>query len=537
MQNISIEGFEISPQQKRLWLLQQASDRQAYRVQCQVFVEGELKDSILELALQKVVAKHEILRTNLQTLKGMALPLQVVKYNSRVEIQYHDLKDLEIEQQNVQIEEIFQEQSCRGFDLENASVLDFSVAKISNTKHVLLIAISAFCADTISTHKFLCEIIDACNACLHQKELADEPLQYADIAAWQNELLVEDTEITREYWHKQNIDSLVIGKLPSEKLLEENPVFNPKFISINLNPETVAIAELAQQNSASVSTFLMACWQILLWRLTGGSEMEIALCCDGRNYEELKPALGLLAKYIPIRGNLQENSKFSEIWQQLDKTASDVYQLQETFSWEEIVRGERNSQKSSFLPFAFDFAAQPIKYLADNVSFSIQKQYNCIERFKAKLSCWHWGDSLTADLYYDASLFDEEDIERLAAQFKTLLASAINNPETAIAQLEILSPRERQQLLVEFNHTKSDQPSYQSIVNWFEAQANTTPDNVAVVFENRQLTYQELNDKANKIAHRLASLGVQTEVIVALCVERSRDLAIGIAGILKTSRA
>jgi amino acid adenylation domain-containing protein/non-ribosomal peptide synthase protein (TIGR01720 family) len=536
MQDISIEGFEISPQQKRLWLLQQASDHQAYQVQCQVFVEGELKDSILELTLQKVVAKHEILRTSFQTLKGMAIPLQVVNDNSRVEIRYHDLKDLEVEQQKIKIEKIFQGQSCRNFDLENGSLLDFSVAKISSIKHILFIVISAFCADTISIHKLLREIIDTYNACLHQKELADEPLQYADIAAWQNELLVEDTETTREYWHKQNIDSLVIGKLPSEKLLEENLVFNPKFISINLNLETVAIAELAQKHSASVSTFLMACWQVLLWRLTG-SETAIALCCDGRNYEELKPALGLLAKYIPVRGNLQENSKFSKIWQQLDKTASDVYQLQETFSWEEIVGEEGNSQELSFLPFAFDFAAQPIKYLADNVSFSIQKQYSCIERFKVKLSCWHWGDSLTAELYYNASLFDEADIERLAAQFQTLLASAINNPETASAQLEILSPQERQQLLIEFNHTKSDLPLYQSIVHWIEAQVNSTPDNVAVVFENRQLTYQELNDKANKIARRLASLGVQPEVIVALCVERSLDLAVGILGILKAGGA
>jgi amino acid adenylation domain-containing protein/non-ribosomal peptide synthase protein (TIGR01720 family) len=537
MQNISIEGFQISPQQKRLWLLQQASDRQAYRVQCEVLVEGDLKKSILELALQKVFAKHEILRTSLQMLKGMALPLQIISYNSRVEIQYHDLKDLEVDQQNVKIKEIFQEQSQKCFDLENGSVLDFSVARISSSKYILFIAISAFCADTISIHKFLREIIDTYNACLQQKELADEPLQYADIAAWQNELLVEeDTETAREYWRKQNIDNLVIGKLPNEKLLEENSVFNPKFISINLNLEIVAIAELAQKSSASVSTFLMACWQILLWRLTG-SEMAIALCCDGRNYEELKPALGLLAKYIPVRGNLQENCKFSEIWQQLDKTASDVYQLQETFSWEEIVAGEGNSRELSFLPFAFDFVAQPTKYLADNVSFSIQKQYSCIERFKVKLSCWHWGDSLAANLYYDASLFDEKDIERLAEQFQTLLASAINNPETAIAQLEILSPQERQQLLVEFNHTKSDLPPYQSIIDWFEAQVNTTPDNVAVVFEKQQLTYQELNDKANKIAHHLASLGVQPEVVVALCVERSLDLAVGILGILKAGGA
>ena len=193
---------------------------------------------------------------------------------------------------------------------------------------------------------------------------------------------------------------------------------------------------------------------------------------------------------------------------------------------EEFLAETKDTQSSSFLPFAFEFVSQPSKYFAGDVTFSIQKIYSCIERFKVKLLCWQQADSLAAELYYDANLFEQKDIERLAAQFQAFLSSAINNPETSIAQLEILSPQELQQL-----------SPYQCIHHWIEAQANSTPNNIAVVFDNQHLTYQELNAKANNLANHLASLGVQPETVVALCIERSLDMIVGILGILKAGGA
>ncbi|HEY9650043.1 MAG TPA: amino acid adenylation domain-containing protein, partial [Coleofasciculaceae cyanobacterium] len=192
---------------------------------------------------------------------------------------------------------------------------------------------------------------------------------------------------------------------------------------------------------------------------------------------------------------------------------------------------------SLFFPYSFEFRKQPAQYSAADVSFSIYKQYVCIDKFKVKLTCIRQDDALVTEVHYDSNLFQVEDIERLARYFQTLLASVIENPEAAIGELEILSECDRKQLLVEFNNTQTEYPKNQCIHQLFEQQAARTPEQTAVVFENQQLTYAQLNTRANQLAHHLQSLGVGAETIVALCVERSLEMLIGLLGILKAGGA
>ncbi|AFZ23810.1 non-ribosomal peptide synthase/amino acid adenylation enzyme [Cylindrospermum stagnale PCC 7417] len=533
MQTLSIEGFQISPQQKRLWLLQSETNHQPYRVQGAVVIEGNIQDVILEKAIHNILAKYEILRTNFPTLAGMIVPLQVIQDESAIKLNYHDWH--KSENQQIKIENFFQVHNKIYFDLDKGFNGQIDIIKISANKYILLLAISAICADRVSLHHLLRDISETYHAYSQELELEDTPLQYADIAAWQNELLLgEEAETARDYWQKQKISNLQLGKLPNEKQVGEQRIFQPQSVGIKFDSDTDAIAKI---KNVDISKFLMACWQILLWRLTNKTATVLALCSDGRNYEELQPTVGLLAKYLPINIELQDDYIFSDILKQLEQQVTQINQWQDYFNLEECFAEAKNSQKVPFLPFAFEFISQPSKYFAGEVSFSIEKIYSCIERFQVKLFCWHQGDSLAAELYYDANLFNQEDIERLAAQFQTLLTSVINHPETAIAQLEILSFKQRQQLLVEFNNTKTTPAPYQCIHHWIEAQADKTPDNIAIVFEDKQLTYQELNTKANQLAHYLVSQGIKPETVVALCLERSLDVIIGILGILKTGAA
>ncbi|MCC5648474.1 amino acid adenylation domain-containing protein [Nostoc sp. XA013] len=539
MQALSIEGFQISPQQKRLWLLQQEANHQPYRVQCAVLVEGNIEHSILEKAIHNVWAKYEILRTSFPTLAEMAVPLQVIEEEISIKFNYYDWQNLDTETQQINIDALFQDYNKLYFDLKEGFTSQIYVIKKSENQYLLLVAISTICADRISLHHLLHDISVTYDTYLQEHELEDTPLQYADIAAWQNELLIgEEAEIAKEYWLNQKVSNFLIDKLPNEKKVNQKPRFEPKVIRINFDSAiTNNIAAIAQKETVDVSTVLMACWQIILWRLNKKSEAVLAWCCDGRNYQELQPAVGLLAKYLPIHIQLQEGYILSDILKQSDEHLNQVVQWQDFFNAEDFFTETKDSQELSFLPFAFEFVSQPNKYFASEVSFAIQKVYSCIERFKVKLLCWQQVDSLTAELYYDANLFEQEDIERLAAQFQTLLSSAINNPEIVIAQLEVLSPQERQQLLGEFNNTKTAHSPYQCIHHWIEAQANSTPNNIAAIFGNQHLTYKELNAKANNLAHHLTSLGVKSETIVALCVERSLDMIIGIFGILKAGAA
>ncbi|MCU0533545.1 MAG: amino acid adenylation domain-containing protein [Hydrococcus sp. Prado102] len=545
MQSLSIEGFQISPQQKRLWSLSQQSESQSYRVWGEFLIEGNVNYSILETAIQEVVNKAEIFRTSFQILQGMTVPLQVIKERANLEITYNDLSALDLQKQKTTVEELLDRQKQRKFNLKEGDILAANVIKISPRQHILMITLSSICGDISSLHNFLNEICDAYSSCLSQKERLNEPLQYADIATWQNELFEENKlEVEKKYWHEQNIFDFIKIQLPYEREAQELE-FCPRWVALNLDADILTkIEALAKNNSVSISTILMACWQILLWRLVGQSEIAIATYYDGRNYEELKSAFGLLAKYLPVHIKLDENETFSEILKQLEEKIKEIGRWQEFFNWDELVnssdyasRTAKGDREHPFLPFAFDFVSQPTKYCIDNISFSLQNFYACIERFKVKLSCWYRDDSLVTELHYDANFFDLLDIERLAAEFETILECAVTRPETEISQLEILSQKERQQLLVEFNHTNSNPPPYQCLHHWFEAQVNNIPNRVAVVFEDRQLTYQQLNIKADKIADRLALLGVKPESIVGFCVERSPDIPIGILGILKAGGA
>lgn len=537
MQTRSIEGFQISPQQKRLWLLQSETNHQPYRVQGAVLLEGNIQDAILEKAIHNVLAKYEILRTSFPTLAGMTVPLQVIQDESSIKINYHDWQ--KSENQQIKVDSLFQYHNKLYFDLDKGFNGQIDIIKTSANKYILLLVISAICADRVSLHHLLRDISETYHAYSEELELEDTPLQYADIAAWQNELFLgEEAETARHFWQNKKLSKLGIGKLPNEKPVDKERIFEPQVISIEFDSDTAAnITATAQKQAIDISTFLMACWQILLWRLTNKSEPVLALCCDGRNYAELQPAVGLLAKYIPVVIELKDEYKFSDILKQLDKQISDISQWQDFFDLEECFAEAKKSHQVPFLPFAFEFLSQPSKFYAGEVSFSIQKIYNCIERFKSKLFFWYEGDSLAAELYYDSNLFNQEQIERLAAQFQTLLTSVINHPETAISQLEILSFKERQQLLVDFNDTKITPVPYQCIHHWIEAQATRTPDNIAIIFEDKKLTYQELNTKANQLAHHLVSQGVQAETVVALCLERSLDVVIGLLGILKAGAA
>ena len=586
MQDVSIEGFRLSPQQKRLWQLQQASKNQPYRAHCAVLIEGSLNLEILTSALQNVINRHEILRTTFRLLEGINLPLQVI--SDRSVSQSLNLNPLK--EQNINIEFLFQEAIKRRFHWNNRLLLEISLVTLPQKQAVLFIGLPAMLADRVTVHNLVYEISRSYEACLQNEKLLDEPLQYAEIAEWQNELFEgEEAEIARKYWKNKNQKLFTNYQLPLERQPTVKPEFEPTFITLELNSYTIAqLDAITQKYNTSISILFQACWHILLWRLTGQYDVLIGTYCDGRDYEELTSALGPLAKYLPVYSYLEETFKFSEIVKQTCEATEEVLKWQESFTWEQVEEGRRREAEDrrflsdgdspptereqsigdgvsnysslwsrasaqgipsascpppsafldeNFFPVGFEFEEQLTQYTAADVLFSIQSQYVCLDRFKIKLSCLRRDDSLIAEFHYDSNLFQLEDISRLAGQFQTLLDSVINQPEAAIGELEILSASEKHQLLVEFNNTQTDYPKHQCIHQLFEQQAASTPEQTAVVFENQQLTYAQLNTRANQLARHLQALGVGCETVVALCVDRSLDMLVGLLGILKAGGA
>ncbi|MBD1879524.1 non-ribosomal peptide synthetase [Coleofasciculus sp. FACHB-T130] len=533
MQNGIIQGFQISPQQKRLWGLQQLNSLQAYQAKCYLSIEGVLNVEMLKASLQKIVNRHEILRTHFRCLPGMTIPLQVISDSSPINWQSIDLSSSNIQEQKKQLEALFNKISNEHCNFEQDSLLHLSLITLSEQKHILLINLPGLCADAATLQHLAKEISRTYAACCLGTELDDEIMQYADISEWQNELLEgEDTEAGRNYWGKQDFFARLNIELPFEKLVSEPANFQPRFITKTINPDRLAEITAFVSKNGTVSSFLLTCWTILLWRLTKSGCLVIGTAFDGRKYEELESALGLFAKYLPIQSHLEPKLSFVDLLQKVHQAQQEVYQWQEYFSWD-----LNASADSSFFPVCFEFNQSLAKCSAAGVTFSIERLYTCIDRFKIKLAGVERDDSLSIEFHYDANLFDEADIQRLAENFSTLVDSILETPDVAISELGILSNVERQQLLIEFNNTKIDFPQFQGIHQRFEQQVEKTPDAIALVYEGEQLTYQQLNQRANQLAHSLRKLGVAPEVLVGLYLERSLEMVVGLLGVLKAGGA
>ncbi|MBD2523671.1 non-ribosomal peptide synthetase [Nostoc sp. FACHB-133] len=525
------QGFRLSPQQKRLWSLQQYNS--AYFAQCALLLEGNLKPEVLKAALEQVIIRHGILRTTFHCLSGMKIPVMDVKNSSILSWDNIDLNHCEPKEISSKIAELFQAAAALNLDFEQGTLLHISLLTLSIKKHILLISLPSLCADTWTLKNLVTEISNSYSACLQGERLSEEVVQYLQFSEWQNQLLADkDAEAAKQYWHEQ-LSPLASLKLPLESQPSQPSKFEINCCRLDIPPDVTAkIANLAQKYDTSTAVILLACWQTLIWRLTGQPDIIIGMASDRRDYEELYSLLGLVATWLPIKSHLTPDLRFQEVVELANQTIEASAEWQDYFVPEPI----ENYEQLAF-PIGFEFEQLPEKLVAGDVSFSLEQYYSCIEQFKVKLTCTQREHSLTTEFYYDVNYFTADAIERLARQFQILLTSVTANPEEKISQLEILSFSDRQQLLVEFNQTHIDNPQYKCIHQLFEEQVQKTPNKIAVVFEDQQLTYAQLNRKANQLAQYLQQRGVKPEVLVGLCTERSLLMIIGLLGIIKAGGA
>ncbi|MTJ09880.1 non-ribosomal peptide synthetase [Anabaena sp. UHCC 0204] len=525
---MKVNGFELSPQQKYLWHLQQ-DDSFNYCVVGAVSINGNLQIEVLKSAVNQVIKNHEILRTNYQDVTEMNFPLQVINNQGLFLYKEYDLSSCNFQEQKDKLQQIFNGFLNLNFNLETGAVLNLSLVNIAANKYILLMALPAICGDKITLQNLVKLISESYAAISHQEDiLDDEMLQYADLSAWQNELLTGvETQAGREYWSNLDFSALTALHLPGQKTA--NLEFQPESYSCKLDVDlTNKINSYLQLNDISLSEFLLTCWNILLWKLTGQDNLIIGFVSEGRKYQELELALGLLSKTLPISVYIQGTDNFLEICEQIQ------IKLVEAFSYEEYFLLDKETE---FLPFAFELEPELVNYHSDEIEFSIYQQAVYTDRFKIKLSSYDQNNSLELKLSYDSNLFSSDYIQQLLKQFCTLLESAITFPDLPISQLQILDQTAKQKLLREFNDTQVDYNYYQCIHQLFSERAINTPDKIALIFENETFTYAQLNNRANQIARYLQKLGVGSDILVGLCVNRSPLMVLGILAILKAGGA
>ncbi|HEY6802283.1 MAG TPA: amino acid adenylation domain-containing protein [Pyrinomonadaceae bacterium] len=531
--NKTIEGFRLSPQQSRIWQSQQRGPGVPTQARCAVLIEGRLSSIQLREAIEKVIARHEILRTTFQRLPGLEMPLQVIKESYPVELREHDLSHLDGEGQQAWIENLFLQLDQTSLELDALPTMQSVIVTLGAFRHMLVFTLPSLCADSLSLINLVSEISRSYAACTRGGAVEDEPAQYADVSEILNDLLEsEETKAGRDYWQKYSSGQVLDIHLPFVQEPNVPEGFNPQVIAIAIEP---AVANQLDKVTTNPRDFTLACWQTLLWRFSGQSELTVGAAFDGRSYEGLSDALGPFAKYLPVRCQLAEDIKFSGLLQQTQETTGIIVKWQDYFSWDDLT-GAADSRAPIFSA-CFEFVDQTTRFADSDVTFSIEKQYVFSERFNLKLCGIRKSAGLHFELHYDENLFGANTIKRLAGQFQTLLASAVAAPDSSVSRLQIVSEAELRQLLIEFNRTKVNHGVNNQLHVLFENQVRRTPENIAVAGIDRSLTYAELNARANRFASRLVEMGVGPEVLVGICVERSPEMIVGLLGILKAGGA
>lgn len=530
-----IQGYRLSPQQDHLWQLQEVGADAPYSVQYSVLVEGRLDASALEEALKQTVARYEILHTSFQKFLEMKAPLQVIVDAESPSFAQHDLSGYEQAEHQARVESILDNERRAAVCPQSGAALRASLLTLSAGRHLLAITLPALCGDLTSCQILLSEVM---RSYARQTGSRNEPLQYADIAQVFNDLLEsDDTRAGREYWHEQNGVAALDGSLPFEKSRATGQRFSPRAVELALPAGALLrVAELAQGADGSAPMFFLTCWQVLLQRLLGGTDVTVGVHYEGRD-ADLQEAVGLFAKYLPVRSDFAGDTSFEEAWRRTREVTAEVEQWQDYFVWEAFEDDDAHEPEQSFFPFAFEWVDRPGPSFAGDLKLSGVSHYTLTERFKLKLTCIRDTGSLRAELVYDAGLYEADDVRRLAEEFETLAESALKTPRREVRALEIVGERERRKLLIEFNRTDSDYTAKRCVHELFEEQAARTPDGVALVFGEQQLTYRDLNTRANQLAQRLRRLGVGLEVKVGIYFRRSPEALIALLGVWKAGGA
>jgi len=517
----NVEGFRLSTDQEHVLSLHSSNPR--YVSVMAILIEGPLDKRVLNRTLTKVIERNEILRTTFHYKTGANVALQVVmSANGNAPWTEIDFSHLEDAQQKEAIDRKFVEFQNSAVDLDQFPLWQASVLRLATERHVLIFGVLALCADNLTLKNFLTELARFYVSDLPASEAVAEQVQYADFSAWQQDLLeTRQAEQARAFWEKRQTG--VGGRLPFELRRSLAAPFTPATLNSNVDAGTLTrLDQVVRALGVNDELLLLTCWLVLLRRYTSEADVAVGLTTDGRGYEELRPALGLFAKSLPLRIRINETTTFEELLRKVGQAVGEMREWQEYF----VARSQDDE-------FGFEHIGTFEEVSAGGVLFSILRQQTYLAPFKLKLVCSRRAGQLAFELQYDRECFATEEIERLGTHFSELLRNAVRHPEWPLERLQIVNEQEKRQLLFDFNRIETGAQPVTLITELFEAQAERTPEHAAVIFGVQQLTYMELNRRANQLARHLSNLGAGPEVRVGIFLERSLEMVLAILAVLK----
>jgi len=543
----------LSYGQRALWFLHElAPESAAYNIAAAARIHSHLDVGALEQSLQKLVERHPALRTTFPV--ESETPVQRVNDFATISFHYEDASDLS----ETTLAEHLQEQTARPFDLTTGPLLRVSLLKQTPDQHVLLFVAHHMIVDFWSM-ALLIEELGTIYEAQRSNSSANLPplsLTYLDYSRGQAQMLAgPEGERLWSYWQKQLSGAPPVLNLPTSRPRPTVQTYAGSNERFHLDKELAAkLKQLAHEHNSTFFTSLLTAFQILLYRYTSQNDFLIGSPTSGRSAAAFRSVAGYFVNPITLRARVSPEMSFESLHNEVRQTVLEAMNHDDyPFGLlVERLQVERNASRAPLFQVMFSWQQSPLPQQRELSAFALGERGRRMEigglvlepvaldqpaaQFDLTLMMAETGDELAGLLQYNSELFDAPAMTQMVRQFEVLLTDIVSHPQKKISELQLLT-NEDEQLLLNWNDTQTDYARESCLHQLFETQVKRTPNHVALVFQDRQYTYAEVNRRANQLCHYLNKLGVGPEVCVGICLDRSAEMVISLLGVLKAGGA
>jgi amino acid adenylation domain-containing protein len=539
----------LSYAQERLWFLDQLEpENAAYNLPVPLLIRGEFCAESLEKSLNALIQRHEVLRTTFTVEDG--IPRQIIAPRLCLALQITDLSGSSEEIQQHELQEQATQEVLRPFVLDQGPLFRAIVWRLSEHEHLLLLTMHHSIADGWSTSILVDELNTLYRASVAgvQALLPALPIQYADYAIWQRQWLQgELLERQLSYWREQLKNAPTVLNLPTDAPRPTVHRYRGDSCFFALSsPLSQELQALSRRESVTIFMTLLAAFQTLLCRYCGQTDIVVGTPIAGRTHSETEGLIGLFINTLALRSDLSGDPSFRALLGRVREVCLEAYTHQDVPFGKvvEAVQPERSLSHHPLFQVMFLLQNAPIgvQFIAPATDETRSLHPyplalgNPTTKFDLTVEFVEGAAGLHGTVEYNTDLFERETIERLIRHYQTLLEGVVDNPEQKLSSLPLLT-RDELRFLADWNATATGDIPMSSVQQMFEEQVARSPDAIALVDAEHQLTYQELNQRANRLARVLRAKGVQPEVVSGLYIRRSPEMIVGLLGILKAGGA
>ncbi len=536
-------ALPLSFAQERLWFLDRlAPDSPFYNVPVAWRLEGALDEAALERALGEIVRRHEALRTTFAEVDGS--PVQVIASFEGFALPVEDLSDLSEADRGAVVRRRAGEEARQPFDLAAGPLVRAALLRLGTEDHVLLLSMHHIVSDGWSMGVLFRELSALYAAYREGGEspLPELPVQYADYAVWQREQLAgEVLDRQLAYWREHLVGAPELLELPTDHPRPSVQTYRGETVPVELSLELLErLQALGRSEGATLYMTVLSAFQVLLSRYSGSEDIVVGSPIAGRTRGEVEGLIGFFVNTLVLRTDLGGDPSFRETLRRVREATLGAYEHQE-LPFEKLVvelQPERSLSHSPLFQVMFTLqdagvgggALAGLKMSGAGPAMEVAK-------FDLSLTLTATAQGLRGGLGYSTDLFERGTMQRMLGHLERVLEQVAADADVRLSRLELLHESELALVLEEWNRTEAEYPADRCIHELFEEQAARTPGAVAVRFEEESLTYGELNERANRLAHHLAGLGVRPETRVALCLERGPEMVVSVLAVLKAGGA